>query len=73
MDLDTLNAQLEALEAGLPVLIAQHPDDADFWPAFAGQADVIEDAAGDHGLWVHARIAQMLAQHGRYLATVDIE
>jgi len=73
MDLDTLNRQLDELEAGLPDLIAQCPSDADFWPAFAGQADRIEDHAGDHAPWVHARIQKMLAKHGRYIASVDIE
>lgn len=70
-DLANLNRQLDALEAALPGLITDYPDPGDFWMAFAGQADVIEDAAGEHAEHVHQRIAAMLAQHGRTIAVVD--
>ncbi len=65
--------QLDALEAQLPQMIRDHPDDGDFWCAFAGEADAIEDNAGDHGPLVIERITGMLAKHGRYLAGIDIE
>lgn len=37
-----IDAQLDRLEALLPGLVAEHPDEADFGPAFAGEADVIQ-------------------------------
>ena len=57
-----LAAQLDALEAALPQLMKKHPEEGDFWSAFAGQADVIEDAAGGYSEMVDARIDTMLAQ-----------
>lgn len=48
-------------------LVPQYPDDADFWPAFAGLADVIEDRAGDHAQYVSERIDAMLAEAGKAL------
>lgn len=37
---------------------------ADFWAAFAGLADVIEDNAGAHQELVAQRISAMLTRHG---------
>lgn len=71
MHRDKLTARLDALEVALPGLIAQYPDPADFWPAFAGESDAIEDAAGEHARLVRERIAAMLAVHGRYIASID--
>jgi hypothetical protein len=46
-------------------MIADNHGDGDFWCAFAGEAEVIEDAASaadcDH---VHGRIDAMLAAQG---------
>jgi FAD/FMN-containing dehydrogenase len=54
---------LDRLEALLPQLIADHPDEADFWPAFAGFADLIEDSASAQDFYaVHDRIDRMLRQ-----------
>ncbi|MCD9026829.1 hypothetical protein LDO26_01180 [Luteimonas sp. BDR2-5] len=69
--LDELNARLDALQAALPALIAEHPNPADFWEAFANQAYAIEDEAGEHAHAVNERIDAMLAMHGRYIASVD--
>ena len=66
-----LTTQLDALQAQLPQLIADNPDPGDFWCEFAGQADLIEDQAGEHTALVARRIADMLAEHGRYIATID--
>jgi hypothetical protein len=68
---EELIALLDALEAQLPGLIAANPDPGDFWVEFAGQVDVIEDHAGDHCAMVKERIRAMLAEHGRYLATIE--
>lgn len=72
-DLEAINAQLDELAALLPQMIEDHPDPAVFWATFAGEADVIEDAAGEHCGHVMGRISAMLAQHGRYVAGVDFE
>lgn len=56
---------LDVLQASLPKMIADHPNDGDFWSEFAGCADAIEDAASatdcDH---VRTRIDAMLSAHG---------
>ena len=68
---DQLTTLLDALEAKLPDLLAAYPADGDFWMAFAGEADVIEDQAGDHIEHVDQRISAMLRRHGRYLVGVE--
>jgi len=68
---DQLTTLLDALEAKLPDLLAAYPADGDFWMAFAGEADVIEDQAGDHIEHVNRRINEMLGRHGRYLVGVE--
>ena len=60
-----LREHLNVLEARLPAMIHAHPDPADFWPQFAGHADVITDAAGpDDFEWVQERLDDMLRHHG---------
>ena len=66
-----LGAMLDALEISLPVMIAAYRTDGEFWMAFAGEADLIEDQAGEHSALVQERIQKMLARHGRYLATIE--
>lgn len=73
MTREDLIALLNALEAELPGMLAANPDPGDFWVEFAGQADVIEDHAGEHGTMVRERIRAMLAEHGRYLGSLEIE
>jgi len=63
-DLNTLNLLLGDLEAALPQMMRDHPDLCDFWPAFAGLADVIEDNSGVHYEIVANRIDRMLQKHG---------
>ncbi|MBJ6983971.1 hypothetical protein [Luteimonas sp. MC1750] len=72
-DLEAINAQLDELAAQLPQMIEDNPDHGDFWATFAGEADVIEDQAGEHCQHVMHRINAMLAEHGRYVAGVDFE
>ena len=61
----TLQQHLNELEARLPALMRDYPDQADFWPAFAGQADAIADAAGPGDVdWVQERLDDMLRHHG---------
>lgn len=60
-----LDAMLDRLQRAMPAMVADNPDDGDFWREFAGQAEVIEDASSasdcDH---VRARIDAMLAAQG---------
>ncbi|PJL44188.1 hypothetical protein ERT44_18990 [Stenotrophomonas sp. MA5] len=63
LPLAELLEKLNALEAELPSLIQAYPDPADFWPAFAGLADLIEDEAGLHSDEVAGRIDALLARH----------
>lgn len=58
----SIDQALDALEAAIPRLQQEYGDE--FWSAFAGQADVIEDNAGDDSSYVGARITYMLDAHG---------
>lgn len=63
-DRTELTAMLARLEAALPDMVAMHPDASDFWPAFAGVADIIEDSAGPADLrWVSDAIMALIAAH----------
>ncbi|MCO7473021.1 hypothetical protein [Stenotrophomonas maltophilia] len=64
LDLTTLDNRLDALQDALPTLRAQAEDDGEFWMAFAGEADVLEDNAGPHAPHVAQRIQEMLAALG---------
>ena len=66
---------LDALEAAMPALVRDNPDAADFWPAFAGQADVIEDSAesGEDARYVQDRIDHLLANHGHSMLRIDTD
>jgi hypothetical protein len=59
-----LTSLLDDLENRLPQLIEQYPDDADFWMAFAGEADCITDSAGPEHAYVSGRINCMLSSQG---------
>jgi hypothetical protein len=53
-------------------MIEDNPNPADFWLAFAGEADVIENRADEHTYGhVMRRFNAMLAEHGRHIALVD--
>lgn len=69
---DDLTARLDALEAALPDLVAQHPDPAAFWGVVVREMDAIEESAGDHLSYAAERIAAMLAQHGCYVAFAEL-
>jgi len=62
--LNTLEVQLHAFETDLHLLIQAHSSSGNFWAAFAGLADVIEDNGGAHQEWVAQRISAMLTRHG---------
>lgn len=70
-ELDTL---LDDLQARLPQMVDDYPADGDFWMAFAGAAEVIEYKTGEHTYGhVMQRINAMLAEHGRYIVTGELE
>lgn len=64
-----LDEMLDGLQAALPKMIADYPDDDLFWPYFSGHADVIESSSseGDYP-YVRARIAGMLHTIGKVRA-----
>ena len=60
-----LDAMLERLAQALPGMRDAHPDEADFWPAFAGEADEIVDNAGrDDYEHAQGRLDALLAGAG---------
>lgn len=65
-----LAGMLGALARAFPGMIAEHPDDEEFWPAFAGVADEIVDSAGAADCeYVHDRVDEMLVEHGKHQST----
>ena len=72
-DRHQLTAMLDALEARLPAMLAAYRTEGEFWMAFAGEADLIEDQAGEHAAMVQQRIQAMLAVHGRTLASIPVD
>lgn len=68
---DQLIQLLDDLEASLPAMVAAHPEEGDFWSAFAGQADVIEDQAGVHSVEVGSRIDAMLVSAALALSKLE--
>lgn len=60
-----LDGMLDRLAQALPGMLAAHPDEAEFWPAFAGEADAIVDNAGrDDYERVQGRLDALLAGAG---------
>jgi hypothetical protein len=58
-------AMLDALEKALPGMVKSDPDAPDFWPLFAGEADVIVDGAAPEDCdYVRGRIDCMLKNAG---------
>jgi hypothetical protein len=72
LDLTTIDNRLDALQEALPTMRAQAEDEGDFWMAFAGEADHLEDCAGPHAAHVAQRIREMLIIAGLPLVD-DIE
>lgn len=64
-----LEAELQRLDAAMPAMIDGSTvdgdlDEAEFWPAFSGMADVILDAASsDDYDWVNQRTDAILKKH----------
>lgn len=61
-----LDEMLDGLEAALPKMVIDYPDDDLFWPYFSGHAEVIEGSASeDDYAHVQARLARMLHAIGK--------
>jgi hypothetical protein len=61
-----LQAKLAALDKQMDQLMAEHPDDGDFWCAFTAAAEDIADAAtAAQDDWVHKQIDAILTKHGK--------
>jgi len=61
-----LESKLALLDQQMDQLIKDHPDDGDFWCAFAGLADEIGDEANpDQYDWAQERIDAILRKHGK--------
>ncbi|WNL48369.1 hypothetical protein RKE25_22820 (plasmid) [Dyella sp. BiH032] len=59
-----LAKQLDELDAAIDDMKKMHPDPSEFWPEFAGMADVILDQASAEDYdWVNARTDEILAKH----------
>ncbi|WP_130618096.1 hypothetical protein [Dyella amyloliquefaciens] len=59
-----LQKALNLIEGHLPRLLDEYPDPADFWPAFAGEADSLLEEAGQEHEWVADKLESMLTFHG---------
>ncbi len=57
-----IDERLDQLDSEIPALQAEYG--SDFWAAFAGLADEIEDNAGVHAAHVAARLTAILEKHG---------
>lgn len=66
-----LTQLLDKLQSSLPKMIEENRDPGDFWLAFAGEADVIEDRAGDLAAYVFQRMQAMLAPHGMSIGVME--
>jgi hypothetical protein len=64
MDLHELNRQLDLIAARLPIMVHEYPNPADFWTAFAKEADPLFEQAGEHYAHVRGRVDKMLADTG---------
>lgn len=66
MDRNEIDARLHKLRADLPSMLADAEDEEDFWPAFAEEADLIEDGAisREDGRYVRNQLNRMLQQAG---------
>lgn len=66
MDRAELDSRLQKLRQDLPSMLSDAEDEDDFWPAFAGEADLIEDGAvsAEDCRYVRNQLNRMLQQAG---------
>lgn len=66
MDRNEIDSRLQKLRADMPSMLREAEDEDDFWPAFAGEADLIEDGAvsAEDCRYVRHQLNRMLQQAG---------
>jgi len=64
LDLTTIDDRLDEIQAALPRMLEDYPDQVDFLNAFAGETEVLEEQAGRHAEHVYARISDLLRSAG---------
>lgn len=66
MDRNELDGRLQKLRADVPSMLAESLDPDDFWPVFAGEADLIEDGAvsAEDCRYVRNQLNRILQQAG---------
>jgi len=66
LDRNELDVRLHKLRADVPSMLADAEDAEDFWPAFADEADLIEDGAmsAEDGRYVRNQLNRILQQAG---------
>jgi hypothetical protein len=65
MNIDQVTRALEQLEAELPQMLRDLPDEADFWPVFSRQADhILDNADAEHYGLAWRRINCILVSAG---------
>lgn len=66
MDRNELDGRLQKLRADVPSMLAESLDQDDFWPVFAGEADLIEDGAvsAEDCRYVRNQLNRILQQAG---------
>lgn len=66
MDRSEIDSRLHKLRADVPSMLAEAKDEDDFWPAFAGEADLIEDGAvsAEDARYVRNQLNRILLQAG---------
>ncbi|MEO8366520.1 MAG: hypothetical protein ABI538_09965 [Pseudoxanthomonas sp.] len=66
MDRNQIDARLHELRTDIRSMLADSEDEDDFWPVFAGEADLIEDGAvsAEDCRYVRNQLNRMLQQAG---------
>lgn len=66
MDRNQIDARLHKLRTDIRSMLADSEDEDDFWPVFAGEADLIEDGAvsAEDCRYVRNQLNRMLQQAG---------
>lgn len=59
-----LQKALNRIEAYLPHLLEQFPEPGEFWAAFADEASIVLERAGQEHDWVADKLESMLTFHG---------
>jgi len=66
MDRNEMDARLHRLRADVPEMLRDAEDGADFWPVFAGEAEVLASGASsaEDGRYVRNQLNRILQQAG---------